>query len=547
MIKKLILSVLLAVGAFSAVKAFNKDGDVNNNRPPVIVPFAESELPVIMVNTMNQTLYRDTYKLVKLAIIRNKSGINMVDTVTHVGQKFNYNGYAMIKYHGTSSFESTFKPPFTIKLCDADGNSQKASLLGMGKAKKWILNAPYMDRSLVRDKFIFDTFRPYFDFVPDMEPAELVIDGVYRGVYYIEEKIGLNKNRIDADDPGAGTEGEDPDWVTGGYVVKVDRGDEKYTSLSGTVYDNFYKSLYAAHERKTLFSGTKYYYIYYNYVEPDIEDMIDGGVGNRDWINSRIYDFETGIKNGDFGYVDMNSFAAYMLATEFARNVDGYRLSTYLYKYRDSVDKRFKMTLWDFDRSLGNSDGDSGADASTWSYNFNSRHATSDDIFIPFYWKVLLDNEEFQKSAKFLWTLMRRTTMTDDALIGHLHELSDVLVSSNAQERNDQAYNIWSLGKIKPITNEQSRFKNVGQEIAYIESFIQKRLTYMDNAFLLDYLPGDVNDDNRFTIADVAGIIAIMNHQNVTSLNVKAADANQDGKVTMEDVFLVSNRVLGKA
>lgn len=56
MIKKFILSVVLAVVAFSAIKAYNKDGDVNNNRPPVTVSFTESELPVIMVNTMNQTL-----------------------------------------------------------------------------------------------------------------------------------------------------------------------------------------------------------------------------------------------------------------------------------------------------------------------------------------------------------------------------------------------------------------------------------------------------------------------------------------------------------
>jgi len=542
--KSLILSLFLLLASFVSASAENQDGDPNNNPPAVIVPLTETSLPIMLINTQGQTLYHDEYKLVQIKIVRNKSGMNYADLETYPNQKLNYNGYAKIKYHGNSSFSSSNKPPFTIKLTDEQGNSQKASLLGMGKAKKWILNAPFMDRSCVRDKFVFDIFRPYFDFVPDMEPIELVIDGVYRGIYYVEEKIGLNKNRINADDPLAEETDDDKDGITGGYVVKVDRGDDKFT-YNGVSYNNYYTSAYTTYEYKIL-TYSKKFYAYYNYVEPDIEDMIEGGVGNKSWINNRINAFETAIKNNNFEYVDMTSFAAYMLATEFARNVDGYRLSTYLFKYRDGVDKRFKMTLWDFDRSFGNSDSDKANDTSTWSYDFNSRHRTGEDTYVPFYWSKLLSNSEFMNEAKYLWTLMRKKTITNDNLIEHLHYLSNVLVDSKAQERNDKAHNIWNLGKIKPITSEQAKFKSVAEEISYIEKFIKNRLTTMDNKFLLSYLPGDVNKDNSFTMADVAGIISIINNNAASGIDKNAADANQDGVVNMLDVYLVTDRILGK-
>lgn len=456
----------------------NTDGDSKNNQPPVIVPFSESGLPILMINTGGQVLYKETYKLVRVVIINNPDGINYADTIAHPDQTIDYTGLVKLKYHGNSSFKDTDKPPFTMKTMENDTDSKKANLLGMGKAKKWNLIAPFMDRSCIRDKFIYDIFRPYFDFVPDSEPVEVMIDGVYRGIYYVTEKIGLNKHRIDAKDPAPDTASGD---ITGGYVLRIDRNDDVYTSNAGTKYNDYFTSNY------TINSTFSKKYIYYGYIEPDMEDMVDGGVGNQSWINTRVNDFEKAIKNNDFSYVDMNSFAAYMLATEFARNVDGYRLSTYMFKYSDDVDKRFKMTLWDFDRSLGNSKDDNATDVNTWSYDFNSRHITfgyyKEDYLVPFYWESLRNNADFMHEAKSLWTKMRTTTMTDDQLMAKIDELTNRLVSTGAQGRNDKAYKIWTRGYIKPITDTQKAFTSIGQEIDYIKDFIRKRIAVMDKAF----------------------------------------------------------------
>lgn len=536
MLKRLSLIALLMLCVSSTLYAENKDGDPNNNKPRRNVEIKESGLPLLLINTNNQVLYRDTYKLVQVVILNNSNGINYPDTIAHPGQKKNYEGYAQIKYHGHSSFEASDKPPFTIKLCDANGESQKASLLKMGKAKKWILSAPFADRSCIRDKFTYESFRPFFDFVPDMEPVELILDGSYRGIYYITEKIGLNKNRIDADDP---TNDGSTDEGTGGYVLKIDRNDETYTANDGKKYNNFYTSKYSVKVSAT--TSTK---IYYNYVEPDMEDMVDKATGAQSYIDDRIAAFEDKLNNNDLSLIDVESFAAYMLATELARNVDGYRLSTYYYKYRDSIDPRFKMTLWDFDRTYGNSNGDSHTDVNTWSYDFLKRHNglfNKDTYYPPTYWTNLRANTQFMSTAKELWRRMRATTLNEEKIMNRIDSLHNILVSSGAQARNDEAHEIWTRGYIKPITDKQKTFKNITQEIDYMKDYIKRRIAVMDKAFMPD-MAGDVNGDFVFDVRDIVLLNSYLNNDNI-QINKANADADKNGTINKDDLKIIEEKI----
>ena len=73
--------------------------------------------------------------------------------------------------------------------------------------------------------------------------------------------------------------------------------------------------------------------------------------------------FETALANEDFSgstrlyenYIDVNSFVDFFILSELSHNADAYRLSTFLYKDRDS---KLKMgPLWDLNLTYGN-DGD---------------------------------------------------------------------------------------------------------------------------------------------------------------------------------------------
>ena len=91
-----------------------------------------------------------------------------------------------------------------------------------------------------------------------------------------------------------------------------------------------------------------------------------------------------------------------MLSTEFCHNVDGYRLSTNLYKYRDSKDSKFKTSLWDMNLGFGNADYSEGWRSDTWAYNFNDV-SPGDNQLVPFWWYKLLKDDSFMKEVKERW------------------------------------------------------------------------------------------------------------------------------------------------
>ncbi len=72
------------------------------------------------------------------------------------------------------------KKPYNLKL------DKKASLLGLGKAKKWSLLANAYDESNLRNRLILDFARemaPYEGFAPACEYVDLYVNGDYQGLY----------------------------------------------------------------------------------------------------------------------------------------------------------------------------------------------------------------------------------------------------------------------------------------------------------------------------------------------------------------------------
>ena len=99
-----------------------------------------------------------------------------------------------IKARGNATF-TYYKKPYQIKL------GEKTALFGMEKAKTWILLANYTDQSAVRNAMAF-TFGEMLD-IPyniDYRFADLYIDGEYRGLYMLTEKVQVGSTRVDIED-----------------------------------------------------------------------------------------------------------------------------------------------------------------------------------------------------------------------------------------------------------------------------------------------------------------------------------------------------------
>ena len=102
----------------------------------------------------------------------------------------------------------------------------------------------------------------------------------------------------------------------------------------------------------------------------------------------------------DTGYqslIDIDSFIDFFIINEITKNIDGYRLSTYI---NVDIDQKIKMgPIWDFNLAFGNADYCDGANTQGWLYNFNS--ICPGDIWqVPFWWGRLMESVFSSKDLK---------------------------------------------------------------------------------------------------------------------------------------------------
>ena len=142
------------------------------------------------------------------------------------------------------------------------------------------------------------------------------------------------------------------------------------------------------------------------------------------YIKQYVTDFENALNGPDFTdpdkgfrkFVDEESFIDYLLLTEICKNVDGYRLSAYFYKDRDSKSPKLAMgPIWDYNLTYGTpiiaTETASEAGRST-----STRYVPKDVYQIPFWWNRLLQDLTFGKKVKERYKALRQTSLTPQRL-----------------------------------------------------------------------------------------------------------------------------------
>ena len=184
----------------------------------------------------------------------------------------------------------------------------------------------------------------------------------------------------------------------------------------------------------------------------------------RSYIEGRIDEMEAAFAAPNYTdpnvgyrkYIDVTSFIDYQLSTEFAHNNDGYRLSTNLYKRRDSENGRFKTSLWDMNIAFGNVDYYNGWRTDTWVYNLNKEIYQQDNNLVPFYWQRLQNDPEYIKELKERWKKYREEAYSDAHITQVIDSLTHLLNDYGAQQRNSQAWPSWNADVVaekEPVSN----------------------------------------------------------------------------------------------
>lgn len=124
-------------------------------------------------------------------------------------------GPTSIKGRGNTSWSQQDKKPYTIKF------DKKQKVLGMPKHKRWQLLTTYGNSmSFFRDDLMFEVARrtSSLGWAPHGQFADMFVNGEHKGLYWLCEKIGIDKNRININE--LSEEDTDPEIITGGYLLE---------------------------------------------------------------------------------------------------------------------------------------------------------------------------------------------------------------------------------------------------------------------------------------------------------------------------------------
>lgn len=404
-----------------------KEQDYENySYNPSLAELKQTNIPVLILKTEENSPINSKEDYIKTTLqIESNDDSEVLPIIEN----------AKIKGRGNSSWGLP-KKPYTIKL------DSKTKILGMKKAKKWVLIANYSDKSLLRN-FIFYTLGKNTlnsSWAPTQKSVHLILNDEYRGVYLFGECVQINENRVDIDDISE-------DIENGGFIFEVNkRLDEEY------------------------------YFITKNNVYITLKDP-DEGFNNdmKNKVHSIIQKSEDALFSDDFKnpntgyrkYFDIDSIIDWYLINELAKNVDGANFSS-IYFYYDPSDALIHMgPIWDFDISAGNINYD-GCD------DYHDLYIRNNSIWI----NRMSKDPYFREKVEERWNEKKNEIL----------ETINTTIDEEATKLNtaaDMNFNKWEiLGQyVWPNPDGYQYRTEYSQEVAYFKNWLLNRYNYLNSVF----------------------------------------------------------------
>lgn len=216
-----------------------------------------------------------------------------------------------LKGRGNATWDCE-KRPYLLTLSD-NGN-----LLDMGRAKKWVLLANAYDETNLNNKLAFDLASSVgFAWSPECQYVDLYLNGEYRGLYLLTEKIEIHPERLDLS------------IASGDYLCMLElitRRDELEQYLE-------------------------------SYMGRIVEICTSNelSISDREYLSYLVYLLERDVISGEdlkFSKImDLDSWVRRYLIDEISGNIDSDITSSFFY-FSDG--KCFAGPVWDYDMAFGN-------------------------------------------------------------------------------------------------------------------------------------------------------------------------------------------------
>ena len=418
-----------------------------------------TNLPLVIIETGGPPIIDEPKIDAYLKIIYNENGYSGKSDDPNI-----YDGQIGIEIRGRYSAWLPQKP-YGFETRDSSGNNLNVPLFQMPAENDWTLLANYNDKTFMRNSLAFELFRQMGHYAPRTQFCEVIVNGRYNGIYVLTEKIKVDKNRIDiAKLTEQDNYGND---VTGGYVFKVDYFDE-YNS-----WENRHPPFEGSTERV--------HFVYY-YPKPDkithqqkiyIQQFVDQ-------MESALYKAgPQGLTDIMSDYMDLDSFVDYFLLNELARNVDGYKKSSYFFKDKNSNGGLLHAgPVWDFDWAWKNIDECifGATDGSGWAFTVHQ----CDPWPVPPGWTVkLMKDIRFVSRVKERYLELRQSILGEDYIFNYIDSVADLM-----DEPQKRHYSRWPiLGQNVGAPEVDPQPETFEGEISKFKNWISTRLNWLDMQF----------------------------------------------------------------
>lgn len=353
---------------------------------------------------------------------------------------------ARIRYRGNSSrfFD---KKSYSVHLVKEDDSENPIELAGMSAHDEWVLNGPFLDRTLMRNYLCLNIAGEIMEYAPNVRYCELYVDGQYQGLYLLIESVGRGEGRIDIPKPEKNSD------VTS-YIVRWDRtgkGDHELNNYTFYTYKNDVSSLDIRYPGSSQITEGRF-----QYIEDDISKA------EKAIYSSDLTDRYKGAAN----YIDINSFAEYFVINEFFRNVDAGRFSTFYYK---DARGKLKTCVWDFNNACDN----------YIDYVWGEAGFTMQDA--PWFGQLLKD-ERFVTAVTAKYRTLRKSVLSDEYLLSYVDETVEWLGSETDKNFEKWGY-VFDLSEyngmnyLTPVERNDTSYEGA---VKRLKDFLTARGKWLD-------------------------------------------------------------------
>ena len=397
-------------------------------------------LPVVYMNTKGQQVLKENVIWGNIALLDGNGEEQSVFSTPNSIYR------ATIKYRGASSYSKFDKKQYRIKFYKNKKDSAKeVSLAGMGANSEWVLNGPYLDKTLIRNKLVYDLARELNGWAPDTRFVELFVDGEYQGVYLAVEPVTNGESRLRLSKFGL-LSGETA------YIVNRDRmntGSEEIVTW-GKTNGYTYNALYIRYPSKNKITEKQKEYITKNISE--FEQALYG----TNFSDKRI---------GYQAYIDMDNWVDYFIINEFAMNYDAGNLSTYIYK---ELGGKLQLAVWDFNNGFD---------------NYQWFRTETDDLYTVenSWFERLWQDENFRDRVHERYVQLRKTTLSDEHIAEKIASYQEEL--GEAVDRNFKVWGYSFKESLLAGTTKEGTARDIRsyeEAMKQLTDTIRERLAYLD-------------------------------------------------------------------